>query len=308
MMRALSSGISGLKAHQTAMDVVGNNISNVDTSGFKSSNTIFRDALYQTIESASASGYTSTSDTGAAGVNPSQIGYGANASSININTTAGDFSSTGSNMDCAIDGEGYFVIADGSPDSTTPTQPTSYKYTRLGTFSFDSEGYLTDGTGNRVCGQNNTSTTSGTLGATTTLSPTDYSSDKPQYIHYDVSDTAKNDLKDIAVSSDGTVTATNDGVAVTIGKVALARFQNAAGLTQDGSSFYKVSSNSGDATYAAPGSSGTGSLKTGGLESSNVDLATEFANMITYERGFQANSKIMTVADEMLETLVNMKR
>ncbi len=303
MMRALSSGISGLKAHQTAMDVVGNNIANVDTSGFKSSNTIFRDALYQTIESASASGKAALTDTGAAGVNPSQIGYGANASSININTTAGDFSSTGSNMDCAIDGEGYFVIADGSP---TNGNPTAYKYTRLGTFSFDSEGYLTDGTGNRVCGQNNT--TNAPLGTTTTLSPTDYSSDKPQYIHYDVSDTAKNDLKDIAVSSDGTVTATNDGVAVTIGKVALARFQNAAGLTQDGSSFYKVSSNSGDATYAAPGSSGTGSLKTGGLESSNVDLATEFANMITYERGFQANSKIMTVADEMLETLVNMKR
>ena len=140
MMRALSSGISGLKAHQTAMDVIGNNIANVDTNGFKSSNTIFRDALYQTIESASASGYKSADDdTGAAGVNPSQIGYGVDASSIDLNTTAGDFSATGRNMDCAIDGEGYFVIADSAPDGKT-NHPSAYKYTRVGTLNFDSEG------------------------------------------------------------------------------------------------------------------------------------------------------------------------
>lgn len=308
MMRALSSGISGLKAHQTAMDVIGNNIANVDTNGFKSSNTIFRDALYQTIQSASASGKGASTDTGTAGVNPSQIGYGVDASSVDLNTSAGDFSATGKNMDCAIDGEGYFVIANGSPkmDGNTPTNiPSAYKYTRVGTFGFDSEGYLTDGTGNRVCGQTNVAP--GKLDATTkTLSTLD-ASNPPQYIHYDK---ATNDLDNVAVSSDGTVTATNDGVAVTVGKVALARFQNPAGLTQAGNSFYNESTNSGTAAYAAPNDKkvGTGALKSGGLESSNVDLATEFANMITYERGYQANSKIMSVADEMLETLVNMKR
>ena len=153
-----------------------------------------------------------------------------------------------------------------------------------------------------MCGQNAT-----TKDGKVTFAPTSYAAaDPPQYIHYDPAIK----LENAAISSDGTVTATKDGAAITLGKVALAHFQNPAGLTQAGNSFYKESTNSGTAAYAAPNdkTAGTGALKSGGLESSNVDLATEFANMITYERGYQANSKIMSVADEMLETLVNMKR
>lgn len=311
MMRALSSGISGLHAHQTAMDVIGNNIANVDTYGFKSSNVMFRDSLYE--EMAAASAPNATSGTG--GMDPSEIGYGVNASSVSVNMGSGSFSATGKATDCEIDGEGYFVIANGTPAGDKKVAPASYKYTRVGSLHFDKSGYLVDGNKCRVCGQTNgvaakTALTTANTAATSLL-PADYTTtgNVPQYINYDP-DPTYNDLKDVAVSVDGTVTATNDGQPVIVGKIALAHFQNPNGLSQIGDSYYINTENSGDAGYAAPGDTktGTGKLKPGGLESSNVDLATEFANMITYERGFQANSKIMNVADEMLETLVNMKR
>jgi flagellar hook protein FlgE len=112
-----------------------------------------------------------------------------------------------------------------------------------------------------------------------------------------------------------------DGSVVTIGQIEIAHFTNPAGLEQMGGNYYKATDNSGNATiesdgsitsaglsFETPGSSATGNLVTGALESSNVDLANEFSNMITTERGYQANSKIITVADEMLETLVSMVR
>jgi flagellar hook protein FlgE len=117
------------------------------------------------------------------------------------------------------------------------------------------------------------------------------------------------ELKSVSIGSDGTITGEDStGHIRIIGRIVLANVPNPNALTQEGNSYYKAVNNTGTITYSAPGSDTLGALKSGGLEMSNVDLANEFADMIMTERGFQANSKIITVSDEMLETLVNLKR
>ncbi len=305
----MSSAVAGLKAHQDAIDVVGNNIANVNTHSFKSGSVSFRDVMYQNIVSAAQG----NPDTGLAGTNPSQIGYGVATASVGVDTSNGGKDQTGKPNDCYIDGQGYFVVADGGEDAANTNQPTGMKYTRVGSLQFDSQGYLTDGNGNYVLGVNNGDGTSAVPTDTTSMTDkltaddTDgslTSEDIPEYIHYDP---AANTLSNVSFGTDGTITATSGGKVVTLGKVVLSHFSNAAGLEDIGNSYYKNTPNSGAAKFYAPGSGETGNLVTGSLENSNVDLATEFSNMILYERGYQANTKIISVADEMLQTLVNMK-
>ena len=116
-------------------------------------------------------------------------------------------------------------------------------------------------------------------------------------------------MKNISVGTDGTITGEGtDGTIQIIGKIAVANVPNPDALQHEGNSYYKAVANTGDITYTSAGNDSTGALRSGGLEQSNVDLANEFSDMIMTQRGFQANSKIITVSDEMLETLVNLKR
>lgn len=116
-------------------------------------------------------------------------------------------------------------------------------------------------------------------------------------------------LSSIAIGSDGTVSVSHaEKGTVVVGKISLANFANTAGLAAQGSNYFSATSNSGEPKLCDPGSEGTGSLKTSALEMSNVDLSSEFADMITTQRGFQANSRIITVSDTMLEELINLKR
>ncbi len=108
---------------------------------------------------------------------------------------------------------------------------------------------------------------------------------------------------------DGTIQGVYDnGESRNLARVALVNFQNPAGLLQVGASLYQVSNNSGDPLVGAPGDQGMGALIPGSLEMSNVDLSEEFTDMIITQRGFQANSRIITTSDEMLQELVNLKR
>lgn len=117
------------------------------------------------------------------------------------------------------------------------------------------------------------------------------------------------DLTSISVGTDGIITGTfNNGTSKALAQVALATFQNPAGLIQTGSSLYLASRNSGDPQIGTPGSSGRGAILPSSLENSNVDLSEEFTEMITTQRGFQANSRVITTSDSMLEELVNLKR
>src|SRR5574344_1260594 len=137
MMRSLFSGVSGLKSHQTRMDTIGNNIANVNTTGFKSSRTTFADTLSQTLTGASA-----PSDN-LGGTNPKQIGLGTGVASIDTIFTDGSPQSTGKNTDLCLSGNGLFVVKQGGQ---------TY-YTRNGAFAFDAEGnYVLPGSGLYVQG------------------------------------------------------------------------------------------------------------------------------------------------------------
>ncbi|PRX33669.1 flagellar hook protein FlgE [Orenia metallireducens] len=116
-------------------------------------------------------------------------------------------------------------------------------------------------------------------------------------------------IKKFAADSSGTITGLYDnGMKQTIGRVALATFNNPAGLTEEGSTVYRTSNNSGLARVGSPGDNGVGVVRAGSLEMSNVDLSGEMTEMITTQRGFQANSKIISTGDQILEQLVNLKR
>lgn len=117
------------------------------------------------------------------------------------------------------------------------------------------------------------------------------------------------DLTGIAIGADGVVRATHPNIGdLEIGRIDLAVFDNAQGLSQEGNTYFSVSANSGDARLVKPGENGSGALASSALEMSNVDLSQEFADMITTQRGFQANSRLITVSDTMLEELINLKR
>lgn len=139
MNRSLYSGVSGLKAHQTKMDVIGNNISNVNTYGFKASRVTFSDVYYQTVSGGSSGSSTS------GGTNSSAIGYGTSVGSIDLLMGQSSFTMTDSTMDLAIDGEGFLQVQDADGNTY---------YTRAGALTFDSAGNLVDSQGNFVLGIN----------------------------------------------------------------------------------------------------------------------------------------------------------
>ena len=139
MMRSLFSGVSGLKVHQTKMDVIGNNIANVNTVGFKSSSVTFTDVFYQTTQSASGP----NAATGAGGQNAKQIGLGATMGTIATNSTGpGGSQRTENPFDLMINGDGFFVVNKGG----------SNYFTKAGNFTIDEAGTLVNGAGYPVMG------------------------------------------------------------------------------------------------------------------------------------------------------------
>ncbi len=139
MVRSMYSGVSGMRTHQTRMDTIGNNIANVNTYGFKSARTTFRDIYYQNVKSASAP------TAGQGGSNPSQVGYGSQVGSVDLMMGRSTFSMTDQTMDVAIDGDGFLQVMDAAGN---------IYYTRAGILNFDSVGNLVDMQGNYVLGVN----------------------------------------------------------------------------------------------------------------------------------------------------------
>ena len=137
MMKSLYSGVAGLKVHNQRMDVVGNNISNVNTVGYKASTTTFKDIFYQNKT------YSSSGDAVSGGRNSNQIGYGASLGAIQQVMTQSGFKYTDEETDCAIQGEGFFQVMDVAGN---------IYYTRNGHFHIDNVGNLCDAQGNIVLG------------------------------------------------------------------------------------------------------------------------------------------------------------
>ncbi|MED4920702.1 flagellar basal body rod protein FlgG [Weizmannia sp. CD-2023] len=254
MLRSLYSGVSGMKNFQTELDTIGNNIANVNTYGYKKGRVTFKDAISQTLASATP------------GTSAQQVGLGSQIGSIDTVDTSGSPESTGRPLDFAITGDGYFRVADGN---------NTY-YTRAGNFYFDDNRRLVNSEGFTVLGTNGQAITFGA------------------------------NVKSFSVATDGTIT---DQDGNTIGTISIATFQNPAGLTKVGGNLYTTTnSNAGTVTVRQPGQNGAGTIKSGYLEMSNVDLSEELTNMIVAERGFQANTRIITTSDEILQELVNLKR
>lgn len=338
MLNSMYSGIAGLGVNQKKLDVVGNNIANSGTTAFKSSSITFQDSLYQSVKSASSASLN------LGGTNPSQVGMGVSVQAITVNyDNQGSLQPTGRPYDLAIDQTGYFVVAKGpqggaiTVDATT-NAPSSTEmdvvYTRDGAFKLDSEGRLVNSSGYRVMGY---AVTDGTG-----TSPT-YADSKANaasaYVNPDAAGfkAVTTELKpivipetvskgtpatDISVQSfsiekDGLVKAVlADGSSTVLGQVAMASFNNQNGLMQNGNNTFVPSSNSGTAVIRDGKNSGKtndnskayGDMCQGYLEMSNVDLASQFTDMIVATRSFQACGKVITTGDEILQDLVNLKR
>lgn len=276
MMRSMFTAISGLKNHQTMLDVTANNIANVNTVGYKGSRTTFKDSLYQLQIGATAPG------PGQGGRNAAQVGLGVQLSSIDNLMGSGALQSTGNVTDLAIEGNGMFIVGNGNP----PALPAAYQYTRAGNFTFNSEGYLTTQDGYYVMGR-----AAAGAGVPNT------------YIQIPAEAT------DVAIGQDGAVTYIpgGGGPRETAGFLSIATFTNEAGLERAAGNRWAESAASGAPADGTPGGN-FGLTISGTLEMSNVDLAAEFTTMITAQRGFQANSRVISTSDEMLQDLVNLKR
>ena len=399
MLRSLYSGISGLRSHQTMLDVTGNNIANVNTTGFKSSQTQFQDALSQVVQNASGA------QAGTGGTNPAQVGLGVRVAGVTTNFTQGASQLTGRSTDMMIQGDGFFVVRKGADTF----------YTRAGGFDFDAtgqmvlpgEGALVQGWAavNGVIDTNSPLTDlrvpAGTLmgavattnatyegnlqsdaangtvieraitaydstgveraltltltkaaggwtmtaasGAATASSPLAFTSTGALDVAASTGLTAPGtfalgtvtvDLSKItgfagvqtiaastqdghsagtlqafSLGADGTITGSfSNGLKQTVGRIALGSFTNPAGLEKSGGSLFRTTVNSGNAQVGAAGTGGRGGLAGGALEMSNVDLSSEFTSLIIAQRGFQANSRVITTSDELLQELVNLKR
>jgi flagellar hook protein FlgE len=289
MITAMYAAISGIEAHQTMLDVTANNLANIDTIGYKAQRTTFVNELSQMLSS--GSGQTAANG----GTNPEEIGLGVQVGSIDNIMTAGSLQSTGNTLDVAIQGDGFLCVGDGTPGAT-PTAgvpaTTSLEYTRAGNLTTNSQGYLTTAGGQYVIG-------SSTAGGTT---PNTYIQIPPG-------------SSNVTIGQDGSVSYTNEnsssptyGQTVIAGYVSLASFPNEAGLTRDAGSNWSVSSNSGSPSFGTPnaGTFANSSTISGELEQSNVDMGTEFTNMIQAERGYQANTSVISTVDSMMQTLVQM--
>lgn len=412
MIRSMYAAVSGLRSHQTMMDVVGNNIANVNTNGFKKSNVIFQDILSQTLNGASAP----TQSLG--GTNAAQIGLGVQLSNISQNFAQGALQTTGRDLDLSIQGDGFFNLE----------QDGVQLYGRSGSFYVDANGNLVGGGGGYVQGWtadptgvvNNTGpggriripageqvapvitsevnlggnlpaeseigdqhftsldvydgqgatvelavtftktndqewTLSATYGETATniplsdnvltfdgtgriVTPADFGAniaaggipgladieltiggDNPGEITQLAAlgsiaaitqdGSATGQLSGLTVGEDGIITGSySNGQVKALAQVAIASFANPEGLERVTGTMFKTSVNSGLAQLGAAASGGRGIIAPGTLEMSNVDLAEEFTNLIRTQRGFQANSRVITTSDEMLQEIVNLKR
>lgn len=295
MLRSLFTGISGLRAHQMMMDVTGNNIANVNTNGFKGSAVTFQDTYSQMIQGATAP-QAGPPDRG--GVNPSQVGLGVRVAGMTTNFTQGATQSTGRNTDVMINNEGFFVVDSGGEQL----------YTRAGSFDFDRAGTFVNSEGAKIQGWQ--AGPGGVFGPQTAGEMGD--------INLNASAPADpaggtQALMGYRIGSDGVITgvyraSTGAVTQQSVARIAMATFANNGSLEKAGSSLYRESVNSGDVVIDAPGQGANGTLSTGALEMSNVDLAQEFTNLIISQRGFQANSRVITTSDELLQELVNLKR
>jgi flagellar hook protein FlgE len=273
MLLSMDSGVSALDQFQQDLNVIGNNIANVDTAGFKSADVEFADALSQTV--------------GSNAIGSLQVGTGVTTSEITNQFTQGAISNTGVQTNMAVNGNGFFLVKDPSSGQTYVT--------RDGDFSVDTSGFLVTSTGMRVQGY--TDSAHGTIGD----------------IQINNSGAPGGDtsaVQSYTFDSSGNVNLLlADGTQYTGGQILLQNFTTPTQLLSVGNNLYSGLTAAGPlAAAVAPGTNGLGNLVTGSLEMSNVDLAGQLTALITTQRAYEANTKVITTSDEILQDTVNLIR
>lgn len=324
LIGSLDSGVSAMKAFTKGIEVIGNNIANVNTYGYKGQRTDYSDNFSQIFSRASGADGSAP--------NTTQIGTGARVAGVSSNFTQGGISSTGIGTDLAISGEGFFVLVD-------PNNNTKY-VTRAGNFGTDNNDYILAQNGMRLQGL-----TGGQISYVVTevngelvFTPTKTAPSSVGDIRADFGlsvgsgltvdssvtnfntaqiEAAAPQLNSVAFDTNGNLTFyLSNGDSFVKSQVLTTKFENPNALSKAGDNLFTNFTAAGplggtmtlSAANNTPGTNGLGTFKTEALELSNVDLTQEFANLITTQRSFQAASRIITVSDDILQEVVNLKR
>ncbi len=365
MSQGMFAAVSSIRANQTKLNVVANNLANLNTVAFKASDVNFKTVFSQTIKTG-----TIPSDS-VGGSNPMQIGNGVSVGEIIQNFGQGGSLFTGRQGDLQIEGEGFFTIE--RSDVETGDGGAGFYLTRAGNFNIDGDGNLVTPTANRVLGTrtvngNDPATVTNVripnkltiwkernpnaqvvatwidpFGSTTAPAPTDPLNATPEA--EDVT------LVNFSISPDGAITGTySNGDRVTVRtepgtnereiyhvtaegndfsvsgtgtdgpvvvdyantlapeqiQIRMAVCTNPSGLIHEGSNYFTLGPNVGEVSLGIPNQQGRGQLTSGSLESSNVDVAGEFTNMIVAQRGLEAAGKVITTQSQVMQTLINL--
>jgi flagellar basal-body rod protein FlgG len=261
MLRALYTAATGSQSQQFNIDVIANNVSNVNTTGYKKARAEFQDLLSQTYSAPGALGSQGTTDPIG-----TQVGLGVKVAATQRIFLPGSIQQTGNPLDLAIQGEGFFQVQ---------TDSGAVAYTRDGNFKRDASGTLVTSDGYPV--QPNIS--------------------------------IPNDATEIVIGLNGTVSVRQPGSANLnqIGQLQLARFANPAGLDSIGRNLFQLTPASGNPVTGAAGQGdfANTTITQGFTEGSNVQIVEELINLISAQRAFEANSKVIQASDEVLKTANN---
>jgi flagellar hook protein FlgE len=273
MLRSLNTAVSGLQYQQNRLDVIGNNIANVNTTGFRAATTHAADNFSSMLNSRA------------------QIGSGVSTAGVSNSFTQGVIAGTGQPYDMAIQGNGFFVVKDSVTGESFAT--------RAGDFRLDTSGFLVSQDGLRVQGLD----AAGVAGdIKITLDPANLPTGSAG-----VSWQIGNDGK-VMLTLRSTTAGTPAPAPIQIGQIQVQNFSDPGALTKVGSNRFSNLDGAGPSGLGTPGTGGRGDIKWQALEQANVDLASQFTDLIVTQRGYQANAKIITTSDEILQELINLKR
>jgi flagellar hook protein FlgE len=255
LLNSFNSGVAGIKTFSKSLEVIGDNIANVNSTGFKTSRVTNQDSFVETMRAPTAG----VAPNG--GLNGMQVGMGSSVSSISQKFTQGALTTTAGPTDLGISGQGFFKITDGA----------NTFYTRAGDFRLDETGTLRTNGGMIVDGAK-----------------------------------SLKGVDSFSVGKDGKIKTYTKGVEGDGGTITLVTFANPNGLKREGANlFSNIAKAAGEDNT---GSTVKGDIIQGTLELSNVDLTQEFSDLIVAQRAFQANSRVITVSDSVMEEVVNLKR
>lgn len=288
LIGTLTSGVSAMRSFTKGLEVIGNNIANVNTISYKSSQASFADSFSNTLRGSAPSSGTTPN------MSSIQVGTGVRISGITSNFTQGGLSTTGVGTDLGVSGNGFFRVVNSVDGQEYAT--------RAGNFRFDDQGYLVTTEGYRV---------QGLTGGTSSAAPATVGD-----IRLNQTPPAGTQLQSYSVDRLGNVVEFySDGSSTTTNRLLLQNYSDPSALQKAGNNFYTGFSAAGavggvalTAANNGAGENGLGTIESGTLELSNVDLTEQFANMITTQRSFQASSRLVTVSDSVLEDIVNLKR